>query len=68
MRWIFDHDERKGPMTNNDNVQLQDKYPWLYSKPDPQEVLRIIEDEVRRTLTATTSPPGYGPALDRSGD
>jgi hypothetical protein len=46
----------------------RETYPWLFREPDPRQVARVVAEDARRTLAATTLPAGYVPALDGNDD
>lgn len=54
--------------TSSTGSPVEDRFPWLFAERDPATVLQSIAEDARRALTATTLPPGYGPAPDRGQD
>lgn len=43
-------------------------YPWLFTEPDANELVRLIAEAAHRALTTTTLPAGYGPAPNGTRD
>lgn len=40
------------------------RYPWAFVEPEPYEQAKLIREDARRALTATTSSLGYELAPD----
>lgn len=48
-------------------AELEAHFAALAAPPNPDDVLRRLQEAARRTLAATSRRVGYGPAPDRTG-